>query len=220
MVKKRSATVLFFTQDAKPNDAEMALAEQLGSNVRFRNGRIARGVKPEPCDAVAAVKGEFIPVSYAEANVIRVRTAEDVARLKPMFHQTRGYVDDDGVDRGYAGPDASRLPSTENEPGVGTAPGEDAAAAMAALAAAGEGNGEGDTGAGTSTGGTGAGEALKPLDDNDQNGPATRRRGGAPKAPEATPPTPPAPAGGTTPPAPPAWGSGGPTQTGGDGSQT
>lgn len=108
MAKKRSARVLFFTQDAKPSESEYRLADLLGSNVAFRNGRIARSIKAEICDAVAAVKGSLIPAIYAENNVPRVKTAEEVARLKPGFMQTIGYADED--DDGYAGPKASSLP--------------------------------------------------------------------------------------------------------------
>lgn len=241
MAKKRMARVLFFTQDAKPTDREYELADKLGSNVNFRNGRIARaGGKPEACEAVAAVKGDLIPNVYAVANVPRVKTMEDVARLRPTFTRDIGYSDDE-EDTGYAGPNVgdlpSALPSTENEPGIGLNVGEGAAAEAARLASealAAENGGNGGDGGGTDQSG-GTGEPFADLvipegheavigEDGKRTGETKAIASAPPPAPPKTTAkkatgTPPPPASGTTPPpagSPPAWGKP-PT---GNGSQT
>lgn len=120
MAKKRAPRVLFFTANAMPTTEEYDLADQLGGNVGFRNGKIAgTNTKPEPCDAVAAVKGATIPLIYARAEIPRVKSAMDVARLQPKFARDIGYSDDDTAEAGFSDadtPEVPEQPSSDGEP--------------------------------------------------------------------------------------------------------
>lgn len=179
MVKKRAPRVLFFTANAMPTEAEYALADDLGGNVGFRNGKIAgTNTKPETCDAVAAIKGHTIPLVYANHQVPRVRSAADVAKLKPSFKRDIGYSDDEPEDD-----DAPVVvPSAEGEPQAGDS-------------TSGEGDGSGNAGDG--------GEDGK---EEDAPSPRRGRRATATPAPAPASAAAPAPAAGEpAPAAPAAW---------------